>query len=144
VAADRGGWQAAWRRQSRRRRVGVLLVLALALLLGAGASWAATNPGLNSYRSVIGRVVDVDRGDPTTITVRFTAGGDEQVEASTDRLTWLPAEGGPVPIQYDPANPDQFVMQGYQSSSLLSTVLVGLFAVTLAAAWFSFRERPTT
>lgn len=143
MAADDGGWRTAWRRQSRRRRVGLLLVLALALLIGAGAAWAATNPGLTGYRSVIGEVVSVDDGDPTTITVRFSTGDDEQVEATTDRVTWRPVEGGPVPIQYDPADPQQVAMQGYESSNLLTTVLVGLFAVTLAAAWFTFRERST-
>lgn len=119
----------------------MLLVLALVLLMAAGAAWSIANPGLTSYRPVVAEVVAVDRQDPASITVRFTTLDGEQVEASTDRLTFLPPVGAPVPVRYDPGDPDRVAMDGYSRTSLLSTALLGLFAVTLGAAWLTFRRR---
>lgn len=117
-----------------------MLALAFAFLMAAGVSYAAANPGLASYRTVIAQAVTVTR-DPATITVRFETSDGEQVEATTDRLTFFPTQGGPVPIQYDPSDPEQVVMQGYSDTSMLTLALVGGFAVALAGAWFTYREK---
>lgn len=123
----------------QRARVAALLLLALVLLLSAGATWAMSNPGLQSYRPASATVVTVDESS-ATVTVRYETVDGDEVDASTDRLTFVPPEGAPIAIRYDPDDPSQVVMDGYASISLVTQVLVGLFAVTLAAAWFSFRR----
>lgn len=133
--------RSAWTGLSVRRRITVLLVLALALLMSAGAAWSTANPGLSSYRPVVAEVVAVDRQDPASITVRFTTADGEQVETRTDRLTFVPPVGAPVPVRYDPTDPEAVAMDGYNRTSLLTNVLLGLFAVTLGAAWLTFRRR---
>jgi hypothetical protein len=135
------GWQAAWTGLSTRRRISILLVVAFALLLAAGASWSATNPRLNNYRPAVAEVVAVDREAPATITVRFTTLDDDVVEATTDRLTFVPPVGAPVAVLYDPADANQVAMDGYSRTSLITTVLLGLFAVALGTAWLTFRRR---
>lgn len=117
--------------------------MALGFLLAAGVSYEAANPGLASYRTVVAEVVEVSRGDPATIVVAFETSDGEQVTATTDRLTFVPIPGGPVPIQYDPSDPEQVAMQGYSSTSILTLALVGGFAIALAGAWFAFRGGTT-
>lgn len=134
-----GPW-AAWRRQSRRRRVGLLLALALVILLAIGVSWRVANPGVQYYRPAIAEVVEITETEPITITVRYELEGQEVV-ATTDALTFVPAEGGPVPIEFDPADPTQVVMDGYRESSVVTSVLIGLFVITLGLAWWTFRDR---
>lgn len=123
-----------------RRRIGVLLILAFALLMAAGVTWSMSNPRLNNYRPAVAEVVSVSQGSPTAITVRFAVDG-EDVEATTERLTFVPPEGAPVPVIYDPVEPEQIAMEGYSESSLLTTVIIGAFAVTLGTAFLTFRHR---
>lgn len=116
-------------------------MLALVLLVAAGATWAVRNPGLQSYRPAQAVVVTSSAGDPSTITVRYTTTDGQHVDATTDRLTAVPPAGALVAIRYDQADPEQVVMDGYAAPNVLSTVLVGLFAVTLGAAWLTWRRR---
>jgi hypothetical protein len=141
VAATADGWRTAWTGLSWKRRVALLILLAFAILIAAGAAWSAVNPRLNNYRPVVAEVVSVAPGDPTSITVRFTTSDDDEVEATTDRLVFVPPVGAPVPMKYDPADPEQVVMDGYNESSLLANVLIGLFAVTMGTAFLTFRRR---
>lgn len=141
MTAGDGGWQGAWNRVGYRRRIGLLLILAFALLMAAGVTWSMANPRLNNYRPAVAEVVSVSEASPTAITVRFTTIDEEAVEATTDRLTFVPPEGAPVPVIYDPADPEQVAMEGYNESSLLTTVIIGAFAVTLGAAFLTFRHR---
>jgi hypothetical protein len=122
----------------------VLLAVALVCLLGAGISWGISNPGLQSYRPASAVVVASSSGDPASITVRFTPNGGRPVVATTTRLTFLPPAGAPVAVRYDPADPEQVVMEGFSTTTLLTQVLVGAFAVALAMAWFAFRRQPAT
>lgn len=119
-----------------------MLLLALALLLAAGATWAKTNNGLQGYASTTAEVVTVTGGNPNSVTVQFETPDGLEVEATTDRLTFVPVEGGTAPIRYDPSDPQQVVMDGYSETSFVTTALVGLFAVALAGAWFTFRRKP--
>lgn len=141
MTAGDGGWRGAWNRVDYRRRIGLLLILAFALLMAAGVTWSMANPRLNNYRPAVAEVVSVSEGSPTAITVRFTTIDDEDVEATTDRLTFVPPEGAPVQVIYDPADPEQVAMGGYSESTLLTTVIIGAFAVTLGTAFLTFRHR---
>lgn len=138
VSEADGGALSAWWRHSRGRRVAVLLIVAFVLFLAAGATWATANPGVTSYRPATAVVTGTTPS--ASITVQFETIRGESVEAITSRLTFVPPVGAPVPIRYDPSDPSQVVMEGYSDTPFVTKVLVGLFGVSLAAAWLAFRR----
>jgi hypothetical protein len=122
--------------------VSLFLLLALASLAAAGVTWSLANPGLQAYRPTTAVVVASSQGKPPAITVQFEAADGQTVEAMTDRLTLPPPVGAPIAVRYDPADPEQVVMEGYSATPLVTKVLVGLFGVALASAWFAWRRDP--
>ena len=139
----RDAWDRAvdwWQSRSSRVRVWMLLGLAFVFVLGAGLAYLQPNRLVFSGDRALAEVVESDPGPPASMTVQFTTDDGTVVQAQTNDIFALPPVGAALPVRYDPDDPSIVADDLYRESSTLATVFVGAFAVTVGAAFVTWRN----
>lgn len=128
---------------SARARIWFFLVLALALLIGAGVAYVQPNRVVLTGTPVVAEVLESQQGDPSTMTVRFTTADGRQVETTTSKLYGVPPPGAGVLVRYDPDDPTTVVAEEYRETSPVATLLVVAFTASFGAAVITWRRSRT-
>ena len=139
----RGIWERAvdwWHSRSTRARIWALVGLAFVLLVGAGFAYLQPNQLVFSGDKTVAEVIESDPGPPASMTVQFTTDDGTVVKAQTNDIFALPPVGAALAVRYDPDDPSIVADDLYRESSTLATVLVGAFAVTVGAAFITWRN----